>query len=115
MGRLGNSLSRRLLALSTSPQEAQAPQEAQVDGSVREIWDVSLQPFVYETREVGRLLVTLVRWCRTTPEQVLSRLEGFHSFFHVSLVNRKKFVVMLADSLQTSTAVETHGHLSRFV
>lgn len=57
VGHLGNSLSHLLLALSTLLQEVQALQEAQVDGSVREVWNVSLQAFVYQTRELGRLFV----------------------------------------------------------
>lgn len=54
IGRLGNTLSHFLLALSTSLQEAQ------VDASVRDICDASLQTFACQTRELGRLMSTLV-------------------------------------------------------
>lgn len=54
MARLGNSLSHLLLALSTSLQEAQ------VDSSTRDISDVSLQVFAYQTQELGWLMVTFL-------------------------------------------------------
>ncbi|KAL7371344.1 hypothetical protein ABVT39_025162 [Epinephelus coioides] len=53
VGHLGNTLSHLLLALSASLQEAQ------VDNFVRDICDVSLQAFAYQTRELGRLMLTL--------------------------------------------------------
>ena len=54
IGRLGNTLSHFLLALSTSLQDAQ------VDDSTRDICDASLQTFACQTRELGRLMSTLV-------------------------------------------------------
>ena len=54
IGRLGNTLSHFLLALSTSLQDAQ------VDDSVRDICDASLQAFACQSRELGRLMSTLV-------------------------------------------------------
>ncbi|KAL7397060.1 hypothetical protein ABVT39_016128 [Epinephelus coioides] len=54
VGRLGNTLSHLLLALSAFLQEAQ------VNDSVRNICDVSLQAFAYQMRELGRLMSTLV-------------------------------------------------------
>ncbi|KAL7401322.1 hypothetical protein ABVT39_026370 [Epinephelus coioides] len=53
VSRLGNTLSHLLHALSASLQEAQ------VDDSVCDICDVSLQAFAYQTRELGRLMSRL--------------------------------------------------------
>lgn len=54
VGRLGNTLSHLLLALSASLQDAQ------VDDSVCDMCDASLQAFAYQMRELGWLMSTLV-------------------------------------------------------
>ena len=55
MGRIGNSMSHLLLALSASLQEAT------VDPSVHNFSDASLQAFALMSRELGRLMSTLVQ------------------------------------------------------
>ncbi|KAK0135107.1 hypothetical protein N1851_029077 [Merluccius polli] len=55
MGRIGNSLSHLMLALSASLQEAT------VDASVHSFGDASLQAFALMSRELGRLMSTLVQ------------------------------------------------------
>ena len=55
MGRIGNSLSHLMLALSASLQEAT------LDASVHSFGDSSLQAFALMSRELGRLMSTLVQ------------------------------------------------------
>lgn len=55
MGRIGNSLSHLMLALSASLQEAT------LDASVHSFSDASLQAFALMSRELGRLMSTLVQ------------------------------------------------------
>lgn len=55
MGRIGNSLSHLTLTLSASLQEAM------LDASVHSFGDASLQAFVLMSRELGRLMSTLVQ------------------------------------------------------
>ena len=50
MGRIGNSLSHLILALSQSLQSSSA------DASVQSLSDTSLQAFAFMTRELGRLM-----------------------------------------------------------
>ena len=58
MGRIGNSLSHLMLALSTSLQQAA------VEPSMQDICDASLQAFALMSRELGRVMSTLVQTCR---------------------------------------------------
>ena len=55
MGRIGNSLSHLMLALSTSLQQAA------VEPSMQDISDASLQAFALMSRELGRVMSTLVQ------------------------------------------------------
>ncbi|KAL2077918.1 hypothetical protein ACEWY4_025603 [Coilia grayii] len=66
MGRIGNSMSHLLLAMS------QTLQGADLDPSVRDLSDTSLQAFAFMTRELGRLMssLTLARrqiWLAQSP------------------------------------------------
>ena len=66
MGRIGNSMSHLILALS------QTLQASDVDPSVRDLSDASLQAFGFMTRELGRLMssLTLARrqiWLAQSP------------------------------------------------
>ncbi|KAK0134652.1 Neuronal acetylcholine receptor subunit alpha-10 [Merluccius polli] len=91
MGRIGNSLSHLMLALSASLQEAT------VDASVHSFGDASLQAFALMSRELGRLMSTLVQarrqvWlahtcsfgfghCRARPaaDKVFRHRPGYHT------------------------------------
>ncbi|CAL8387200.1 unnamed protein product [Boreogadus saida] len=55
MGRIGNSLSHLMLALSTSLQQAA------VEPSTQDLSDASLQAFALMSRELGRVMSTLVQ------------------------------------------------------
>ena len=55
MGQIGNSLSHLMLALSTSLQQAA------VEPSMQDISDASLQAFALMSRELGRVMSTLVQ------------------------------------------------------
>ncbi|CAL8358264.1 unnamed protein product [Boreogadus saida] len=55
MGRIGNSLSHLMLALSTSLQQAA------VEPSTQDLSDASLQDFALMSRELGRVMSTLVQ------------------------------------------------------
>ncbi|CAL8269113.1 unnamed protein product [Boreogadus saida] len=70
MGRIGNSLSHLILALSQSLQSSSA------DASVQSLSDTSLQAFAFMTRELGRLMasLTLARRQHNRPWIVASRL-----------------------------------------
>ena len=62
VGRLGNSFSHIVLALSQTIQEARKHEASGADPSAQTLSDASLQTFAYMTRELGRLsTVTLVR------------------------------------------------------
>ena len=66
MGRIGNSMSHLILALSQSLQESDA------DPSIQRLSDTSLQAFAYMSRELGRLMssLTLARhqiWLAQSP------------------------------------------------
>lgn len=66
IGRIGNSMSHLILALSSSLQDSEA------DPSARSLSDASLQAFAYMTRELGRLMssLTLARrqiWLAQSP------------------------------------------------
>ncbi|CAL8348958.1 unnamed protein product [Boreogadus saida] len=58
MGRIGNSLSHLMLALSTSLQQAA------VEPSTQDLSDASLQAFALMSRELGRVMSTLVQTLR---------------------------------------------------
>lgn len=58
MGRIGNSMSHLMLALSASLQEAS------LDASVHSFSDAYLQAFALMSRELGRLMSTLIQACR---------------------------------------------------
>ena len=58
MGRIGNSLSHLMLAISTSLQRAA------VEPSIQDISDASLQAFALMSKELLRVMSTLVQTCR---------------------------------------------------
>ncbi|XP_075325338.1 uncharacterized protein LOC142383616 [Odontesthes bonariensis] len=101
MARMGNSMSHLLLALSSSLQETE------LDTSVHGITDASLQAFALMSRELGRVMATLVQ-ARRQPSSARSKLGRPDSSCRSFTEALRRLATLGAVQLPRSAA-PTHG------